>query len=208
MKYTYSISEPKTTKPSATYQNLVDFPSGFEKPDYRYNYSYWFTWLNQKEDILKNWRSGSQRMVLKENTLYIKDKGREHQIPLQRIAAAEILYKRLILPIITGGIVAPLALISIFSGVLDPWIAAGLLFVGIMLGYYGYTGAYQVQITFTNSLKLAFFIEDDTRDIREFVARINRTVHAKKSWPLFTRPIATKKPVLDGLYYVQLNCVV
>jgi len=169
----------------------VDFPDAFERPNYRFNYSYWFPWLKQEEDTIASWKSdGSLQMVLKENTLYAKNKGREHHIPITRIAHIDMQFKRLVLPIITGGIVAPLAMISLFSGVLDQWVAAGLLLTGGMLAYYGYTGAYQVQIIFTNSLRLTFFVDEDSKGVRDFLAKVkDRLFLAKRGFYQKEKPL-------------------
>ncbi len=148
-------------------------PDAFEFTRYKVNHSYWYSWLQQDEDQLAEIRlSRSQHFILREHTLYLKYKGREHGIPLNKIAQVELSFKRLILPIITGGIVGPLSVISIYSGVMDPWISAGLLLVGGMLAYYGFTGAFQFQITFVNGLHFSVFVDEDSPAIKQFVNQV------------------------------------
>ena len=101
-------------------------------------------------------------------------------------------FKRLVLPIITGGIVAPLAMVSIFSGVVDQWVAAGLLFVGVMLAYYGFSGAFQVEVSFINSLKMTFFMDEESRMVKQFISRVNDHLYLQRN--TFSHPKAFRGP--------------
>ena len=129
--------------------------------DQTYNYP----WVKRESTFLRQCHfdlSGIMRLTDQEISVYESNKW--HHFPIQRLKNLGIEHKHFILPLILGGMIAPLALVSALSGLFQFWISMALVITGLMLFYYGIQGAHQVSLTLRGS-EFKFFIDDRNSDL-------------------------------------------
>jgi hypothetical protein len=90
------------------------------------------------------------------------------------------------LPILTGGIVAPLSLLAVFLHILAPFLGFSIFLVGLMMLYYGYRGTYQLVFHTHHQITISLFVDDYTDAIGKFVKQANEFIHNQrnKKWDL------------------------
>jgi hypothetical protein len=140
-----------------------------------HDYTFYFNWLQQTEDVLAECQlSGKEAMQLTNKHLHIDLGHRQKALPLNQLQNLELVFKRLMFPLLVGGIVAPISLVALLNGLLAPLIGIGLSSVGLSLLYYGWVGTYQIRINLKSATFLAYFADSKTAQIERFIEKINR----------------------------------
>ncbi len=156
---------PKFDRPAmtgATVQHVV------------HDYTFYFNWLQQTEDVLAECQlSEKEAMQLTNKHLHIDLGHRQKALPLDQLQNLELVFKRLMFPLLVGGIVAPISLVALLNGLLTPLIGIGLSSVGLSLLYYGWVGTYQIRVNLKSSTFLAYFADSKTTRIERFIEKIN-----------------------------------
>jgi len=137
------------------------------------SYTFHYNWINLQENQLAHCDfSRHGFMELYEHRLFVNKSRRAYSFPLRSLKELSVHFRYFIIPMITGGIVAPLALVGIFNNIFASWTGLIMLFTGIMLFYYGYKGAYQVVIE-SHSTSLSFFVDEKSEELGQFVDLVN-----------------------------------
>jgi len=80
-------------------------------------------------------------LTLDKEKLSIVKNGKRDDFDITDMQQASKGHKRLLLPLILGGIVSPLSIIAIYDNSFSPFILLAVLFVGLLLLYIGQTGS-------------------------------------------------------------------
>ena len=180
-KVTYSLqNEPQAN---------IDLNYQVKAQDYVSDVTYQYHWIKQKENVLDYctidfdgfMKLTNQRLIVYEDQKLMK-------FPIQEVSNLEIGYKKFILPVIIGGIIAPLSLLAAFAGYFQFWIGMGLFITGLLLFYYGMQGGHQV-IVHGPQADYKFFIDERTKQIEAFVQKTNQ-----KLWQSPASRAALKQP--------------
>jgi hypothetical protein len=107
--------------------------------------------------------------LLTETSLLIKQNGRVSSFPLTWIKNISFKSKKYIIPIVIGGIIAPLAALGLFQYYLNPWIMMSILMISLLGMYYGVEGGLALCIE-TPIKEYDFFIKKSSPNLRAFIA--------------------------------------
>lgn len=89
------------------------------------------------------------RSLLFEESLIFYIKNSKKEFPVKQILEIEFKIKRLLAPLIIGGVVAPLSLVALYQYLFNPWLLMILFFSGVLLFYYGWSGMPSVSVSTT-----------------------------------------------------------
>jgi hypothetical protein len=172
---------------TSTTSEILQFQT--EKPHfplvkYTYDYTYYYTWLKQRESLIAEFpMTANSKLILTNKTLCVKTENKAwgenvKVIPLNHINNIEANFKRLLFPLIIGGIVAPMSIVSFFLHITTSiWTSIALSISGIFLMYYGWIGSHQIRITAYHSLQLNYFIDFKSPKLEHFVQEVQRLLH-------------------------------
>lgn len=107
--------------------------------------------------------------TLSNSYLHIRLRNKLDSFHLDSIQSIVINQKILLMPIILGGIIAPLALLVLFDGRFNVWLMMTLAIAGFLLIYYGFVGMKALSIT-THVKEYNFFLRDSpVKELKAFV---------------------------------------
>jgi hypothetical protein len=159
-------------------------PGPVETPPLVCHYSYYYPWLRQTESVLATCPLGEQdRLELTTKHLRVLAGGHWRELPLHRLKNLEIYFRRLMLPVLTGGIVAPLALVATLNGLFDPIGGTVTAFFGLALLYYGIVGSHQVKVNLRQATSVTYFADAPTARLQQLVQAANQRLAWLQSPP-------------------------
>ncbi len=154
---------------------------------YIYDYTYYYDWLRQRENVLAEYRlSTNSHIILTNKVICIKTANkawgeRIKILPLKQVNEVETHFQRLLLPLLIGGIVAPLSMVGFFLHITTSmWLSFALSISGIFLMYYGWLGTYQLKITAYHSLQFNYFIDFKSAKLEEFMSKVQKILSLQK----------------------------
>lgn len=112
------------------------------------------------------------KIWLSREHLHLLYHGRYQVFELQGIHSIAFNRRKLMLPLVAGGIAATLSLVAIFKTYANPWLMLSLLVAGILAAYLGYQGSWVLTIQ-ENKNHQDFFLKTITPNLRAFVNYAN-----------------------------------
>ncbi len=136
--------------------------------------------LDKENDVwavchLTNKKDARNQCILTRNKLLITRRGRDHNFLVETVDTVSTGRRKLLLPIITGGILTPLALLAIFNNYLSTNLTLPTFFAGLFLLYYGFSGAATIIIT-TNGNEKYVFINAISENLLKFITFSNALI--------------------------------
>lgn len=123
--------------------------------------------------LLFNEKPEKGRVEIENEVFVLEEKGKEKmEIHLSEIHAAAFVYNKLILWLVIGGTVAPLAGVGFIKSILNPWVALAFIVGGILTFYYGWQGRSMLQITYGIHKKIVVGVDDNARKWHAFIAAL------------------------------------
>ncbi len=113
---------------------------------YIYSYTDALKWLRTPENELLRSEIGEQKLVLTNKRLYWTDEIKKYSFWLGELSAITIKFRRLMLPLVFGGIAGPLFMVAMLKGILVWWLGFSLSFFGFLLFAKGLQGRHQLEI--------------------------------------------------------------
>ncbi len=125
-----------------------------------------FCYLERADDA-KN------RCLLTQQQLVVIYRGKTHAFALDQVKTINFSQRRWLLPLLSGGIVAPFMLIAIFLNLYDPWPLFVVFVLASLAFYIGWS--LHPALTIRDSTKdHDFFLHDISSNLRAFVGFANR----------------------------------
>lgn len=115
------------------------------------------------------------KCTLTRDELMITRKARLYCYPVNHIKSVYLEKRKLLLPIIVGGILSPLTLLAIYENMFSPGILLLLFFAGLFILYYGWSGTMALIIQ-TADRAHYIFITNDTEHLTRFIAFSNTLI--------------------------------
>lgn len=112
------------------------------------------------------------KCALTQDHLYVTRKGKHHAFELDQITKITFKQKKLLFPLVLGGVVGSLFLIAGFNFLVNIWIALIIGLAGMLLFYYGWVGSQTLAIH-TKIKEYDIFIDEVTSPLQAFVAIVN-----------------------------------
>ncbi|HNP19330.1 MAG TPA: hypothetical protein PKL31_12905 [Fulvivirga sp.] len=137
--------------------------------------------LSIEEDIIAKCyvdRDGDEKNVcyLSKTSLHLNINNRLSSFFVQWITDITLKRKKYLMPIVIGGIVAPLAALGLFQYYLNPWLMMGILLIALLSIYYGYEGGLALCIV-TPIKEYDFFIKTATPNLKAFLAYTKQAIN-------------------------------
>jgi len=175
LKYHYQL---RTNKEPQKYEFTVNIRED-ETPHYFYHYSWEYDWVKVEENIITEcYLESGHRLKLTNRRVYVKHKNYNKYWDLKSLISIDITFKRLMLPLVIGGISAPLSFVALVSRFLPLWTGLAILFIGILLMVYGYRGSYQLLMQMSGS-SFSIFLDDKTQPVIRFINEVNKIIRKK-----------------------------
>jgi hypothetical protein len=92
----------------------------------------------------------NNKALLSTEKLYVTHKKRTHEYELGNIKDISFNHRKLMMPLIVGGIMASLGMVAVFRDYFNPYIVVSTILIGLSLFYWGWTG----QLVFTVHTKI------------------------------------------------------
>lgn len=117
--------------------------------------------------------------LISDDKLLVIRKGNKQSWDLSNISALKTENKKLLFPLILGGIITPFAFLSYFVNLFHPWIHLLSILSGIFLFYYGWMGKSTLTIIFKNNDESHFYLPSISKNLHAFIDYVN-TLQNKK----------------------------
>jgi hypothetical protein len=153
--------------------------------NYISNYTYYYNWLKQQENVIAELEmSPNSSLQLTDKTLSIHFKSRYGEqftksLPINKVNSIETHFKRLLFPLVIGGIFSPLAFVAAFLGTVHFWIGITVGLLGLSLVYYGWLGSYQLKITAFHAQQFSYFIDFKSKNLEYFVLKAQQLIQLR-----------------------------
>lgn len=149
--------------------------SGLAVRQWHYHYTYYYPWIRQYENTLCDYRTDSgQYLRLTAKRLQIESKTLRRDLPLQKIKALNLQFRRLTLPLIIGTVVGAFSALATYEEILGYWTGISLSISGFILAYYGWMGSWQINVELVGHHTLRYFTDYRTPRLDEFIRIANR----------------------------------
>jgi len=112
------------------------------------------------------------KCTLTSERLYVVRKGKHYSFELDEITQVGFKQKKLLFPLILGGVVGSLFLIAGFNFLINIWLALIVGLAGMLLFYYGWVGS-QTLVIHTKVKECDIFIDQITSPLKAFVGLVN-----------------------------------
>lgn len=114
----------------------------------------------------------NQAMISDDKLLVIR-KGHKQSWDLNYISVLKTENKKLLFPLILGGIITPFAFLSYFVNLFHPWIHLLSIMSGIFLFYFGWMGKSALTIVFKNNDESHFYLPSISKNLHAFIDYVN-----------------------------------
>lgn len=118
----------------------------------------------------------SNKAVVSEDMIMIIRKGQKNIYLLRDIKKLEIENKKLLLPLIAGGIISPLAILSYFVNIFQPLLHLVSLLLGLLLFYVGWAGKSSFTLKQRMGNDLNFYLPSISKNLLAFVNYVNALI--------------------------------
>ncbi len=116
----------------------------------------------------------NNKVLLSREKLFVHHRKQVHPFDLAHIQSLEITHRKIMIPLIVGGIMASLGGIALFKDIFDPYMVLITIISGLGLFYLGWAG--QLCFTVTTNIKdYDFSISTISDNLREFIIFINES---------------------------------
>jgi hypothetical protein len=122
--------------------------------------------------------------ILTTARMVITFRNKDHIFPLETITGIEIERKKMLLPLLSGGIIAPLSFIGFMNFLIAPALSIFAIISGILLFYIGWTGNEVLSINATNQFG-QFPVRQGTGGVRDFIEYSKKVIWKSANSALF-----------------------
>lgn len=138
-------------------------------------------YLQQDED-------SENKCVLTSQRLVVIHRGKVSSFERHHIKDLEFGKRRIMLPLVSGGIMAPLSLLAIFLNLYNPWPLMFVFFLGLALLYLGWQQ--HPVLTVKDSVKEHdFFLQEVTPNLQAFVSFARQVIFRGESFLYYVLPL-------------------
>jgi len=179
-KFSYQIEDNEAIPKFYTNSFIKeDFYTSETINNYTIDYSSYYDWLTQEENILAKCRLNLDNGIVLTTKNIIIQKGRQKRhFPLRQIEHIDLTFKRLMLPLITGGITAPLSALATANRYIEMLSGLLIIVVSSMLFYYGWSGTYQMSLDF-KTYKINYFSDGGDGKLKDLIHKGNHLLRSR-----------------------------
>lgn len=113
------------------------------------------------------------KAMISDEKLMVIQKGGKRSWDLNTISMLKTENKKLLFPLILGGIISPLAFLSFFANLFHPWFHLLTIMGGLFLLYFGWVGKSVLTIVFRNNNELNYYLSSISHNLSAFIDYVN-----------------------------------
>lgn len=113
------------------------------------------------------------KVLISDDQLLVIRKNKKEYLALADLSLLKSESKKMLFPLILGGIITPFAFLSYFVNLFHPWIHLLSIMSGMFLFYYGWVGKSAFSIVFKNGDELNFYLPAISNNLQAFIAFVN-----------------------------------
>jgi hypothetical protein len=117
------------------------------------------------------------KVLISDDQLLVIHKNQKQILALKDISKLESAHKKMLLPLILGGIITPFAFLSYFVNLFHPWIHLFSILAGMFLFYYGWMGKSAFTIVFKKGDELIYYLPSISKNLDAFMDFANALLH-------------------------------
>ena len=121
---------------------------------------------------IEKWGNERNKCIISDNYLGVVVRGRKTIFPLADVSTIFSTQKKMLFPLVLGGIVAPFCLLAIWNQFFDPWLMLTFFIGGLYMAYYGWMGSCTLTIK-TKLKEYDFFVNRVTSNLKAFMTYVN-----------------------------------
>ena len=133
------------------------------------------------------------KAIISDDQVLVIRKNQRQLFSFKSISSLKSEYKKLLFPLILGGIVAPFAFLSYFANFFLPWIHLVGILGGMFLFYTGWLGKSSFTIVFKNGDELNYYLPAISKNLQAFIYFVN------------TLLVDTRDPGLRDLLFFEIE---
>jgi hypothetical protein len=140
------------------------------------SYSHYNDWLQKKELYLEaSQLTNTNKLQLTNKHLIMQYPNKHLAFPLHTVRRVRVAFRRLLLPLISGGISTPLFAVALWNQLINFWFGIGIVMAGLSLLYYGWLGTHQVSIDFAQNT-FNYFTDHKNPDLEKLIDHTNQII--------------------------------
>lgn len=129
--------------------------------------------------LLSEGDDGNKSMISDDHIRIIRS-GKKNQFSLNSINSIIIESKKMLFPLIVGGIVTPFAFLSYFVNLFHPWLHLVSSLGGMLLLYIGWTGKSALTVNFKNGETTHIYLPSVSKNLQAFIDFSNDLLNTNK----------------------------
>ncbi len=116
------------------------------------------------------------KVAISDEMLLVTHKTKKRLFPINQIVQLKVEYKKMLFPLIMGGIITPFAFLSYFTNLFSPWIHLVSMLSGMYFFYLGWSGKSSFTIVLKNSSEDNFYLPSISRNLWAFIDFVNSII--------------------------------
>ena len=108
-------------------------------------------------------------MYISEDQLLVIRNSKRSVFSLNSLSGLRIETKKMLFPLIMGGIITPFAFLSFFVNLFMPWIHLVSVLVGLLLFYIGWAGKHALTIVYLNGDEKNYYLPSISKNVEAFI---------------------------------------
>lgn len=112
------------------------------------------------------------KLLLSSEHLQLRYQGRLRAFSLEHLRRLSFNHRKLMLPLVLGGIAASLSLVAIFKTQYNPWLMLSLMLAGCLAAYRGYQGSWVLTVE-EDKTHTDYYLSSVTPNLQAFVTYAN-----------------------------------
>lgn len=123
--------------------------------------------------------NNKNKVLISDDKLLIIHKNQRQNLALKDLSSLKSEHKKMLLPLILGGIITPFAFLSYFVNLFHPWIHLFSIMSGMFLFYYGWVGKSAFTIVFKNGDELIYYLPSVSKNLKAFMDFVNALLNER-----------------------------
>ena len=137
------------------------------------HYTFYYDWVRTEESPLARFEWPGGTLVLSPAFLKVCQSEQEQWFRLRDLNTIHYLRRHLWFPLISGGILTPFALVLTLTNVLPLWWGIGLVLGGLLWGFYGWQGQYQLELWRGNQVS-RYVVPPEDAELEGFLREVGK----------------------------------
>jgi len=147
----------------------------------------YFDWEKAKAFVyLLSEGDDGNKLAITDELLLVNHNKHKSLFLLSQIVHVKAENKKMLFPLIVGGIITPFAFLSYFTNMFLPWIHLVFMLAGMFLFYVGWSGKSSLTILLKNGGEENFYLQSISRNLWAFIDFVNNILTNKSDQVLGT----------------------